>query len=812
MDVIRHPEEFNCTRDRTISQRWSNYILKLERYFVMSKMTEPEAKQACLLYYGGDDLSNLFETLKTKLVLTDPTTNNDINVYVATITLLNEHFSSGDSVTYERSNFRATHQQEGESVTDYITRLRKKAKYCKFSEYNEEAAIIDQFIEHCTSNTLRVKLLATDDLKLDLLISTALSRELAFDRAKDICKNTGNDNAHTNVDELLTSDHALQLQTKQKPRYTNNNMYCYGCGSRSHVHGNNLCPAKNKECHNCHIKDHFQSMCHSPSKKNRSTKQPVSRKQINQISNNQYTEPPDQCAEQSSSKYEANYSHVKQVQSFTFYVNDVNTVQHSNHKLRSVTVDNCGISFIIDSGATTSIMDSSTYYKFFRDDVKLEPSPVSIYTYGSKVPIPILGVFYPTFTYRSNKTVGPLIVTKFDNAGCLLSETVSTQLGIIKMDHFVNIIADENIENIVNQFPELCNSIGKLKNYQMKLDIDPDVLPIIQTCRTIPYHQLKLVDKEINKLLAEDILEPVSSPTSWCSPLQVVTQSSGETRLCVDLRQANKAVKRTLFPIPTLEDIVDKLSENNAKYFSKIDLKKGYHQIELEEGSRDITTFRYPGGIYRYKRLVFGLSSAFELFQQQISKLFQGESGIANISDDILVFGQSVESHNQNLIKCLSILRDNGLTINRDKCEFLVTELAYYGFIISEKGIKPTESKVESIKSAKRPTNAKEVRSFLGLVNYLGRFIPNLATLTESLRKLTTKDYVWQWTAREEECFNNLKNIVSSDTVMCHFRTGLPIKIVVDLQVQLVLEQFYFRIKVKENSNQFAMHHAHSQK
>ena len=110
MESVRHPENFNCTRDRSVTQRWENYLAKLERYFVMMKLKEPEEKQACLLYYGGDDLSNVFDTLKNKLILADPITAAAIDIYTATKTVLNKHFSTGDSVTYERSNFRAIKQ------------------------------------------------------------------------------------------------------------------------------------------------------------------------------------------------------------------------------------------------------------------------------------------------------------------------------------------------------------------------------------------------------------------------------------------------------------------------------------------------------------------------------------------------------------------------------------------------------------------------------------------------------------------------------------------------------------------------------
>ena len=447
-------------------------------------------------------------------------------------------------------------------------------------------------------------------------------------------------------------------------------------------------------------------------------------------------------------------------------------------KWRSIKVDDKDIDFIIDSGATTSIIDSNTFSRIFAGNVKLEQAPIKIFTYGSSEPLPLKGLFYPTFVYQGRRTVGALVVTKVSEAGCLLSETMSTQLGIIKMDdQMVNAISCP-AKGIIDRYPELCRGIGKLKEYQMKLDIDQTVKPTVQACRTIPYHLLKTVDEEIEKLLAADIIEPVSSPTTWCSPLQVVTQKSGEPRLCVDLRQANKAVQRVHFPIPTLEDVTDKVA--GSVLFSKIDLKKGYHQIELHPDSRDITTFRYPGGIYRYKRLVFGLSSAFELFQQKINELFVNQTGIINISDDILVFGRTQQEHDENLETCLSILSDRGLTINRAKCVFRVSELEYYGFIISGNGMRATESKVISIKATPNPKNPKEVRSFLGLVNYLGRFIPDLSTISAPLRALTTKGYSWRWTRVEEECFNKLKNIVSSQDMMCHFKTGLPIKLVVD--------------------------------
>lgn len=779
---VRHPDEFNCIRDKSLNQRWENYKLKMERYFVMMSINQPEQKQAALLYYGGDDLSNTFDTIKHQLVLQDG--EIVINQYQATINLFNKQFSSGESLTYERSNFRATLQLEGESVTDFITRLRKKAKYCKFAEYNEDSAIIDQFIEACTSKNLRVKLLATNDLTLDSLLSIALSRENAVHQAEDIIKNA---QVETNIThDPISSDLAMMNMSNQKRKsYQREQQYCYGCGKTSHIHGSSNCPAKGKECHNCGRRDHFKAMCRSQSNGNRgryhnsntansgNSAYNVTSNDSNEIGLNQHNNRNDISEHNDTAHFSSSNG-----RTYLFRAADINAIRSNKHKLRTVNVDDIEVSFIVDSGATTSIIDKTTYHVLFRH-VRLEKAPTNIYTYGAKEPIPLLGVFYPTFLYRNNKTVGPLVVTNIENAGCLLSEQISTQLGIIKMDQFANAVLNESVENLLDEFSELSSGIGKLKDFQLKLDIDPSIKPTAQTAyRTIPYHLLKLVDQNIAKLLSAGILERVESPTTWCSPLQVVKQDNGDVRLCVDLREANKAVRRTLFPIPTLDDVCDKIL--GAKYFSKVDLRKGYHQIELDEESRDITTFRYQNGIFRYTRLVFGLSSAFELFQQKISFLFEGEAGIMNISDDILISGNTAEEHNANLRKCFTILKDNGLTINQEKCVFMVPELEYYGFVISGKGIKPAESKVEAIQSTTVPKNPKEVRSFLGLINYLGRFIPHLATHTEPLRKLTTKDYPWTWAETQQKCFNYLKNIVTQDEVMCHFDSSKQTKIVVD--------------------------------
>ncbi|KAJ1093273.1 hypothetical protein NDU88_006378, partial [Pleurodeles waltl] len=208
----------------------------------------------------------------------------------------------------------------------------------------------------------------------------------------------------------------------------------------------------------------------------------------------------------------------------------------------------------------------------------------------------------------------------------------------------------------------------------------------------------------------------------------------GEVRICVDMHLPNAAIKRERHLTPTIDDILGELSD--SRWFSKLDLRSGYHQLVLAQESRYITTFSTHVGLRRYKRLSFGISSAAEVFQNVIQELLVGLPGTINVSDDILVHAPTVAEHNARLQKVLQRIQDSGLTLHRQKCEFLRDRIQFFGYMFSENGVAPDPAKVNDIKDASPPTTVTEVRSFLGMVNYCGRFIKDLSNLTQPLRNL----------------------------------------------------------------------------
>ena len=229
-------------------------------------------------------------------------------------------------------------------------------------------------------------------------------------------------------------------------------------------------------------------------------------------------------------------------------------------------------------------------------------------------------------------------------------------------------------------------------------------------------------------------------------------EKNGDVRICVDTRMANKAIDRERHPTPTVDDLIHTL--NGATVFSKLDLRAGYHQLALAEESRYITTFATHKGLRRYARLNFGTNSASEMFQNVISNQIHDIPGALNISDDVIVFGKTQAEHNIALHEVFRKFSEVNLTLNKRKCELKKKSITFFGFVFSGQGISPNPKKVEAISNAKPPTTTSGVRSFLGMVTYCGKFIPNFSDVSEPLRELTKKDAQFQWMERHEQAFN----------------------------------------------------------
>ena len=198
-------------------------------------------------------------------------------------------------------------------------------------------------------------------------------------------------------------------------------------------------------------------------------------------------------------------------------------------------------------------------------------------------------------------------------------------------------------------------------------------------------------------------------------------------------------------------------------------MNQGYNQLELEPNSRYITTFLSHIGLWRFKCLNFGISSAAEVFQNAIRETLAGLQGVINVSDDILIFGKSQAEHDASLKSCFQRLRENGLTLNASKCVYNKTSLDFLGYTFTDGGIKVDQKKVDAVVHLPDPSNQSEVRSLLGMINFCSRFIPRYADLTRTLRELTHKSSPWTWTSEHSKALNKLKEALAGSPTLSYF-------------------------------------------
>ena len=266
-------------------------------------------------------------------------------------------------------------------------------------------------------------------------------------------------------------------------------------------------------------------------------------------------------------------------------------------------------------------------------------------------------------------------------------------------------------------------------------------------------------------MVEQQVISPVTGPTTWCSGMVPVPKPNGRIRICIDLTPLNRAVRRDVHPMRSVDENLAKLG--GSVIYSKLDGNSGFWQIPLDDESKLLTTFISPFGRFCFNRLPFGISSAPEIYQRMSIVLqgLEGEGVICHM-DDVLIHGHSEAEHNERVRQVLERLREAGLTLN-EKCEFSRKEIRFLGHIISVSGIRADPRKTTAIRNFPAPSTVLQLQRFLGMVNQLGKFLPNLAVDTEPL--LLRKDSTWGWGEAQQQAFLQLQDALASPEILAHY-------------------------------------------
>ncbi|XP_055543303.1 uncharacterized protein K02A2.6-like [Wyeomyia smithii] len=736
------------------------WIRWFENVMAAANVTDGAHKKTQLLAMGGMELQCAYYSLPG---VDDETTEaNDPDPYLTTKDKLMHHFSPKQHDSFERFLFWSIVSEDEEPIEKFALRVQQKAEKICFGKTALESrhiAVIDKIIQY-TSNDLRQKLLEKEILTLDdtTKIINAF-QAVRYQSAKMNDKGPGN-RTPTAVNRI-TRPNIPYKESENLPTFSVNRIAkmngsidertkCSRCGYLPHRPGAR-CPAATETCHGCGIVGHFRTMCRSKSKHDWDNRRNNRKRKLNLVTSNEHHR---------SEKRTRNVFNVREHEGEEIPEDlPVYNVGCSDDEIIHCRVGGVQIGMLIDSGSKHNLIDDTTWELMKLRDVKMTNQRVDtdkrFLAYG-RIPLKLITTFDAELEVDDS---GNLLKTKTSfyviekGQQPLLGKLTAQKLGLLK-------IGLPSTHSLSVRKIESSKAFPKIKGIKLNIPIDRTVPAVIQPLRRCPIPLLEKVEQKLNELLEMDVIEKVKTPTSWVSPLVPIIKENGDLRLCVDMRRANQAIQRLNHPLPVFEDLISRF--RNAKFFTSLDIKQAFHQVELSEDSRDVTTFITNWGLYRYKRLLFGINCAPELFQNLMESILVGCKNTVVFIDDIMIFGETEQEHDSAVKLTLQVLSQYGILLNDHKCKFKQQEIVFLGHKLSANGVSPCEEKVKAILSCRAPRTKEELRSFLGLVTYVSRFIPNLATINYPLRQLLRQESHFEWMAQHKISFEKIKTLIGS--------------------------------------------------
>ncbi|CAI6348579.1 unnamed protein product [Macrosiphum euphorbiae] len=711
-----------------ISDNFKRFKHEIQIYFLATETTKKshEIQVARLLNLLGSDGNRLLETLPVEHQRVDEI-----------LEALEKYCIPRRNEIMENFQFFTRKQQEGEKFDQFYADLRKLAKICEFGQ-REEKLLKTQIVLGITDKELQTRLLREDPtlnnvIKHCQLVDQAeIHRRIVQEESSNEINVVEQNSYRRNTEHKQNKKKATNTDWKKKEgelsRQKGNNNTCnknvkkkqiINCNRCGRNHNLNECPAFGQECKGCGLLNHFEIKCRNKEKHSVNTM-------------------------------------VTKENNLSLDTVEINEVNKSDRCwTNKLIIENIESEVKLDTGAQINVLPISFFKKL---DKTAQKSNIVITAFGGfkinsvgkvKLWVQSRNIKHET-KFEIVDYIGLPIISYND---CIKFKfNIPSEINVVKLE-------DKEKQEFIQRNSDVFEGLGNFPD-KINIKLNKEAIPKACSPRRVPIKIYDRVKETLVRMEKLKIIKRAKEPCEWQSNMVTVEKPDKTLRICIDPRELNKFIIKERYQIPSLEELKPKLA--NKKCYTLLDLKDGYHQCELDQNSQKYCSFSTPFGTYQFLRLPFGLSSAPEKFQELIYKYFGHIKNVVVYFDDILISATNKAEHDEILNEVIQQARKLNIKFNPKKLQLCVTKVKFLGFIFDEKGVYPDQERIQSIQNLKEPTNKKELQSFLGMVNYLREFIPNMSEITGSLRSLLKKNIIWSWDTHCQNSFSKLKEILSA--------------------------------------------------
>lgn len=717
------------------SDKWPAYQVRLEAFFEGNGITEDNKKRALLVTALS---THTVDVLSGRCA---PDKVNELS-YPQVIALLKQHFSPQPNEIAQSYKFFTRNQLPGEPVKDFVVAIRQIADTCNFGA-SLDRMLRDRIVCGLHNVGVRRQLLAKPQLTRSEAEEIAISTEMAEANAQEIVSPTAE-----------ASVHALGGQS-YRPRSRPQIVGCYRCGAKGH--GPEDCRFRSASCFKCKQRGHIARAC---CRRESGFGVVPPERQVHALSREEDTGTDGMFA------LEAADSHIGHV-------------GITQPIVRTLDCGGVPVNMQVDTGSPVSVITWPTYERNKTVWPKLRGSPLKLTCFLGR--LPVRGQLQLKVSCGNKSTAGSLqvlgcsgpnlcgrdLIQAFHmlEAPVMNVNTSGEQLPLLGAD-------DVNVDRLLAEFADVfAPGLGLIKGPPVHFETRENVVPKFWKAREVPYAFRPKVDAELDRLSGAGIIVPVPH-AEWAAPVVPVVKRNGCIRLCGDFKlTVNKACRTEQYPLPRVEDILATL--NGGEVFTTIDLREAYNQLPLDEEAMHLTTINTHKGLFSFTRLPFGVASAPAVFQRRMETILQGLPGVQVYLDDVIV----AEKRNDctTLHEVFKRFREYGVRLNADKCKFRQLEVDFLGHRISARGLQPKTENIDAILKVQAPRNSAELRSYLGMVTYYHKFLPNASTAMAPLYQLLRKEAKWKWDTAQQQSFSSVKDLLKSADFLAHFDPHKPL-------------------------------------